>query len=123
VALSSVEAEYMVASLVACEAIWLRKLLIGLFGYELDATVIHCDNQSCIKLSENPMFHDKSKHIEIIFHFIRGCVQKGTMKLSHVSTRELVVDILTKALLKGKFVFFRDKLGVVQNTFLTKREC
>jgi hypothetical protein len=123
VALSSAEAEYMAASLAACEAIWLRKLLIGLFGQELDATVIHCDNQSCIKLSENPVFHDKSKHIEIRFHFIRDCVQKGTMKLQYVPTGEQVADILTKALMKGKFVFFRDKLGVVQNTFLAKREC
>jgi hypothetical protein len=53
VALSSVEAEYMATNLAACEAIWLRKLLMGLFGQELEATVIHCDNQSCIKLSEN----------------------------------------------------------------------
>jgi hypothetical protein len=49
-ALSSAEAEYMAASLATCEAIWLRKLFIGLFGQELDATVIHCDNQRRIKL-------------------------------------------------------------------------
>jgi hypothetical protein len=55
-ALSSIEAEYMAASLAACEALWLRKLLLGLFGQELEATVIHYDNQSCIKLSENPCF-------------------------------------------------------------------
>jgi hypothetical protein len=74
VALGSVEAEYMVASLAACEALWLRKLLLGLFRHELEATVIHCDNQSCIKLSENPVFHDCSKHIDIKYHFIRDCV-------------------------------------------------
>jgi hypothetical protein len=113
----------MAANLAACEAIWLRKLLMGLFGQELEATVIHCDNQSCIKLSENPVFHDRSKHIEIRFHFIRDCVQKGTVKLQYVPTGEQVADILTKALMKGKFIFFRDKLGVVQNTFLAKREC
>jgi hypothetical protein len=88
VALSSIEAEYMVVSLAACEAIWLRKLLMGLFGQELETTIIECDNQSCIKLSENPMFHDRSKHIEIKFHFIRGCVQKGTVKLQYVTTSE-----------------------------------
>jgi hypothetical protein len=82
--------------------------------------VIHCDNQSCIKLSENPVFHDRSK---IIFHFIRDYVQEGTMKLQYVPTCEQVVDILMKALMKGKFVFSRDKLGVVQNTCLAKREC
>jgi hypothetical protein len=121
--LSSVEAEYMATSLAACEAIWLQKLLMGLFGQELETTVIHSDNQSCIKLSENPVFHDRSKHIEIRFHFIRDCVQKGTVKLQYLPTGEQVADIFTKALMKGKFDFFRDKLGVVQNTFLTKREC
>ena len=67
-ALSSAEAEYMAASQASCEAIWLRKLLVGLFGRELRSTTIYCDNQSCIKLSENPVFHDKSKHIEIKYH-------------------------------------------------------
>jgi hypothetical protein len=55
----------------ASQAIWLCTLLVGLFGQELSLTIIHCDNHSCIKLSENPVFHDRSKHIEIIYHFIR----------------------------------------------------
>ena len=50
-ALSLEKAEYMEASQVACEAIWMRKILVGLFGSQMDSTVIHCDNQSCIKLS------------------------------------------------------------------------
>jgi hypothetical protein len=67
----------MAASQASCEAIWLHKLLVGLFGHELRPTVIHCDNQSCIKLSKNPVFHDRSNHIEIIYHFIRDWVQRG----------------------------------------------
>jgi hypothetical protein len=74
VALSSTEAEYMAASLATCEALWLRKLLLGLFKHELEAIVIHCDNRSCIKLSENSVFHDCSKHIDIRYHFIQDCV-------------------------------------------------
>ena len=74
-ALSSIEAEYIVASMVTCEAIWLWKLLVALFGQKVETTVIHCDNHSCIKLSENPVFHDRSKHIDIIYHFIKDCVQ------------------------------------------------
>jgi ATP sulfurylase len=89
----------------------------------LDPTVIYCDNQSCIKLSENPVFHDRSKHIEIRYHFIRDRVQKGAVKLQYVSTNEQVADILTKGLSKGKFEYFWEKLGVIENTFLTKREC
>jgi hypothetical protein len=123
VALSSAEAEYMAASQASCEALWLRKMLIGLFGVQLRPTVIFCDNQSCIKLSENPVFHDRSKHIEIRYHFIRDYVQRGAVELQYISTEEQVADILTKALSMGKFVFFRDKLGVVSNTFLGMREC
>jgi hypothetical protein len=94
----------MAASLAACEAIWLHKLLMGLFGQKMETTIIHCDNHSCIKLSENPVFHDRSKHIEIRFHFIRDCVQKGIVKLQYVPTTEQVADILTKALMKAKLV-------------------
>jgi hypothetical protein len=62
IALSTIEAEYIVACSASCEAIWLRKLLTGLFDLEMEAIVILCDNQSC---TENLVFHDKSKHIEI----------------------------------------------------------
>ena len=65
ITLSSAEAEYMATSLVACEAIWMRKILVGLFSSHLDPTVIYCDNKSCIKLSVNLVFHDRSKHIDI----------------------------------------------------------
>jgi hypothetical protein len=123
VALISTEAEYMEASLVSCEAIFLHKILVGLFGQELEPTVIHCDNQSCLKLSKNPVFHDRSKQIEIKYYFIRDRSHKGLVNLQHISTDEQIANILTKPLVKGKFVYFREKLGVVENTFLTKREC
>ena len=123
VALSSSEAEYMAASQANYEAIWLRKMLVGLFGQELRPTVIFCDNQSYIKLMENPVFHDRSKHIEIRYHFISDCVQRGVVKLEYISTDEQVADILTKSLPRGKHVCFRDKIGVIGNTFLGKREC
>jgi hypothetical protein len=52
----------------------MRKILVGLFCSHLDLTVIHCDNHSCIKLSINPVFHDRSKHIDIRYHHLRDCV-------------------------------------------------
>jgi hypothetical protein len=76
----------MAASQASCEAIWLRKLLVGLFGQELAPTVIHGNNQNCIKLSKNPVFHDRSKHIEIRYHFIRDWVQRGAVKLQYILT-------------------------------------
>jgi len=65
VALNSAKVEYMAASQDACEAIWMRKILVGLYGHHMDLMMIHCDNQSCIKLLVNLVFHDKSKHIDI----------------------------------------------------------
>jgi hypothetical protein len=69
----------MAASQASCKAIWLCKMLVGLFCQEMPSTVIHCDNQSFIKLSENPVFHDQSKHIEIRYHFIYDWVHRGTL--------------------------------------------
>jgi hypothetical protein len=123
VALRSVEAEYMAANLAACEALWLRKLFLGLFDKELEATVIHCNNQSCIRLSENPVFHDRSKHIDIHFDFIRDCVQRGVVRLQYTQTNDQMVDIFTKALRRQKIMKFKDQMGLVQNPFLVKREC
>ena len=71
---STVEGEYVAACSASCEAVWLRKLLSDIFDLQLDATCIHCDNQSCVKLSENLVFHDKSKHIKIKYHYIRDIV-------------------------------------------------
>jgi hypothetical protein len=84
--------------------------------------VILCDNHSYIKMTENPMFHDKSKHIEIWYHYIRDMVQRGVVKLQYVGTEEKVVDVLTKPLSRVKFEYFRDKLGVVRKDFPRKGE-
>ena len=69
------------------------------------------------------MFHDRLKHIDIIYHFIKDYVYMGAVKLEYVSTYEQVTDVLTKSLPRSKHVHFRDKMGVVRNTFLGKREC
>jgi hypothetical protein len=116
-ALSSTEVEYMEASQASCEAFWLRKLLFGLFGHELRPTIIHCENQSSIKLSENPLFHDRSKQIEIRYHFIQDWVQRGAIQLEYIPTDEQIANILTKSLPRGRHVYFRDKMGMVKNIF------
>ena len=113
-ALSRAEAEYVIACLSSCEELWLRKLLSDLFDIQMDATFIYYDNQSCVKLSENPVFHDKSKHIEIKYHYIRDMVQRGVVKLQYVATDEQIGDVLTKPLARVKFEYFREKLGVLQ---------
>ena len=113
----------MAASMDACEGMWLGKLLAELFECEIEATVVQCDNQSGIRLSENPMFHDQSKHIEIRYHFLRYCVQRGTIRLEYIQIDEYVADIFMKALCRHSFVKFRDELGLLHNPFLIEREC
>jgi hypothetical protein len=75
--------------------------------------VILCDNQSCINMTKNLVFHDKSKHIEIWYHYIRDMVQRGDINLQYVGTYEKVSYVLTKPLSHVKFDHFRDKLGIV----------
>ena len=74
VALSTTEVEYISTSDAPREAVWLWKLLSDLFDSSLEPIVIHCHNQSCVKLSENHVFHERSKHIEIIVHYVRDMV-------------------------------------------------
>eukprot|EP00253_Pinus_taeda_P029069 PITA_29069 len=123
VALSLAEAKYMATSQAACEAIWMWKILVGLFDQRMDPTMIYCDNQICIKLFENLVFHDRSKHIDIWYHHLRDCVARRIMLLQYISTKEQDADILTKAFSKSKFEFHRDRIGVADNPFLVKREC
>jgi hypothetical protein len=106
IALSTTKAEYIAACSASFEAIWLWKLLRGLFDLEMEATMILCDNRNCIKMMENPMFHDKSKHIEIRYHYICDMVQRGAVKLQYVGTNEKVADVLTKPLSRVKFEYF-----------------
>eukprot|EP00253_Pinus_taeda_P035297 PITA_35297 len=117
VALSSAKAEYMAASTATCKAIWIRKLLVSLFRKRMEATKVYCDNQCRIKFSKNLVFHDRSKHIDIKFHFIRDCVQRRVVQLQYVTTRYQVVGILTKALGRAKFIQFREQMGMVENPF------
>ena len=77
VALSSCEAEYIAATSAACQGIWLGRLLKELHGKEVNPVRLNIDNKSAIALAKNPVHHDRSKHIDMRFHFIRECVQKG----------------------------------------------
>jgi hypothetical protein len=65
-------------------------------------------------MTKNPMFHDKSKHIEIRYYYICDMVHRGAVKLQYVGTYEQVADVLTKPLSRVKFEYFRDKLGIVR---------
>ena len=109
VALSSTEVEYVAASEAAKEAIWLRRLFIELdkdlngarpteSEFFLPPTLIYGDNQSSIKITHNPQFHERTKHIDIKHHFIRMAYEDKHIALEYTPTAETTVDILTKLL-------------------------
>jgi hypothetical protein len=103
--------------------VWLRKLLSDLFSSELEPTVIHYDNQSCLKLTGNSVFHDRPKHIEMRYHYVWDMVQKNVLNIQYVPMVEQTTYIFTKPLYLTKFIYFRDKLGVAENASLAEREC
>jgi hypothetical protein len=122
VALSTAEAEYIALCVAVFEAVWLPNILTDLFFHEMDSIVIHCDNQSYVKLSKNHVFHDKSKHIEIKYHYIRDMVQRKAVHVQYLSTHEQVADVFTKPLSRTKFEYFHERLGLVDNASLAERD-
>lgn len=109
---SSTEAEYRAVANTVSEIIWIASLLTEL-GVQLPAaSVIYCDNIGATHLSVNPIFHSRIKHLALDFHFIRNNVQAGTLRVSHVSTRDQLADPLTKTLPRPRFQELLSKLGV-----------
>ena len=107
VALSTAEAEYMALSCAVQEAVYLRRLLKSL-GYEQQQpTPIFEDNQACIAMTANPVLHQRTKHIDIRYHFTRERVISGDVDIQYVATNYQLADILTKPLLRLKLERFR----------------
>lgn len=110
--MSSCEAEFMAATAAACQAIWLQRVLSHVTDAKPGPVTLYIDNRSTVDLARNPVFHGRSKHIDLRYHFIRDCVEQGLIVIKHVSTDEQRADILTKALAAAKFEKMRSLLGV-----------
>jgi hypothetical protein len=88
VALSSCEAEYIAAALGVCQGVWLSTLLADIMKEEVKKFSLLIDNKSAIELSKNPVYHDRSKHIDTHYHYIRDCIQKGVVD-------EMITDLIS----------------------------
>lgn len=113
---SSTEAEYIAASDACKEAMWLKgfhgEICTTMGLTQQNSIDLYIDNASAIKLTKNPEFHGRTKHIDIRHHFIRECVRNGHVTPKWISGQENIADLLTKALHRPKFRLFRGTMGV-----------
>jgi len=112
VSLSSAEAEYRSMRRLVAELAWLSRLLGELTVDNITPIPLKCDNQAAIYIAKNPVFHDRTKHIELDCHFVREKLLQGLVSLSHVSTRFQLADIMTKSLSGVHHHSILGKLGV-----------
>ena len=112
VALSTTEAEYMAAAEAANEALWLKRLVTELGVEQEAASVLFCDSQSAIHLTKNQMYHERTKHIDVRFHFLRDEVSEGNIVVKKVGTADNPADMLTKPVPTNKFKHCLDLVGI-----------
>jgi hypothetical protein len=122
VALSSCEAEYIAASTASTQTIWLVRLLSDLLGRDTGAVELRVDSKSVLALAKNPVFHERSKHIRVRHHFIRGCLEEGSIKVGYINTKDQLADLLTKPLGRIRFLELCSKTGVVQISHKTSHK-
>ena len=114
VALSTAEAEYIAAGACCAQLLWMKQTLRD-FGCEFNKIPLLCDNESAIKLANNPVQHSRTKHIDIRHHFLRDHEAKGDIELFHVSTENQLADIFTKPLDETRFCFLRSELNILDS--------
>lgn len=98
VTLFTTEAEFVAAASSSCQVVWLRNMLEVLGDEQKGPMIIYCDSMSTIKLSRNPVMHERSKHIDVSFHFLRDLCKNGKNELQYCKSGENVADIMTKPL-------------------------
>ena len=107
VALSSCEAEYMALTDATPEAKFLRQLCVDLGIVNANYVLLNVDNQGAINLAKNPMYHKRSKHIDVKYHFIKSEVQSGSIQLAYIPSDQNVADVFTKPISNVKLGKFR----------------
>ena len=109
---SSAESEYRSLASACAEITWLQSLFSEMNLQCTSTPVIWCDNKSATELAKNPVYHSRTKHIELDMHFIRDKVVAKELQINYIPSKEQIVDALTKPLTFNHFNFFRSKLNV-----------
>ena len=108
---SSVEVEYWAMANATSEVIWIHNLLI-LLKIPVTPAIVFCDNQTALRTVANPVFHERTKHIEVDCHFVRERLPSDVICICYAPTTEQLGNIFTKALGQHQFQFLGGKLGV-----------
>ena len=111
VARSSAEAEYRAMASLTCELIWVKQFLQEIGFCNIQPMKMYCDNQAALHIASNPVFHERTKHIEIDYHFIREKVMTKEICTEFVGSNEQLADVLTKSLRGPRIEFICSKLG------------
>jgi hypothetical protein len=109
VALSTAEAEYIAVGHCCVQLLWMRQTLRD-YGCKLNKVPLLCDNESTIRMADNPVEHSRTKHIDIRYHFLRDHQQKGDIEIAYVNTHNQLADIFTKPLDEKTFSKLRNEL-------------
>jgi hypothetical protein len=112
VALSTIEVEYIAAGHCCAQLLWMRQTLRD-YGYKLSKVPLLCDNESAIRMTDNPIEHNRTKHIDIRYHFLRDHQQKRDIKIAYVNTHNQLSDIFTKTLDEKTFSKLRNELNIL----------
>ena len=123
VSLSTTEAEYKAAAMVAQESTWLICLMQDLHQPIDYSMPVYCDNQSAVGLAENPVFHARTKHVEVHYHFIKEKVLQEEIEMHQVKTDDQVADLFTKGLNGGTIEKFRRQLNMYRVEVCVEGEC
>jgi hypothetical protein len=110
VTLSTMESEYVALTSTAQEILWLKKLLVNLFPNQKFECEVKEDNKATLALLKDPVFHQRSKHIDIKFQFIKEAIRRKEIYATYCPTSEMVADAFTKPLDTRKFSYFRDNM-------------
>ena len=110
---SSAKLEYRAMATVTSEIVWLLSLLATFGVHHKQPAALYCDSKLALYIAANPVYHERTKHIDVECHFVREKIQDGVIKTFHVPTRHQLADIFTKRLAQRQFLYLLSKMNFI----------